>query len=83
MNHGGGRAIGDEPGTLGKRVRENGFYWVRLPIRGNVEVCLYHSDGEMTAMWYIAGWDGWYDDAEVTVLSERLVPPEVKQCPKD
>jgi hypothetical protein len=58
--------------------RESGFYWARLPIRGNVEVVRWEGSGDGDGQWYVAGWDGWYDTFEVTVLSERLLPPEVK-----
>lgn len=56
--------MADEP-------RAPGFYWVRLPIRGNVEVARWLQ----TEGWLIAGWDGEYDDSEVQVLSPRLEPP--------
>jgi hypothetical protein len=66
--------------TLGREAaaaRVDGFYWVRLPVRGNVEVARWcGADGD--GNWYVAGWDGAYDTFEVTVLSERLLPPEVK-----
>lgn len=65
-----------EAGREAAAKRANGFYWVRLPIRGNVEVCRWHGEGDGNGVWYLAGWDGWYDTHEVTVLSERLTPPE-------
>jgi hypothetical protein len=60
-----------DEGETETEVREPGFYWVRLPLRGNVEVCRWMQTGG----WLLAGWDGEYSDSEVTVLSERLVPP--------
>lgn len=58
--------------------REDGFYWIRYSGAAEPSVARYFSDGEDCRMWYLTAYDGWLEEAEVTVLSERLLPPEVK-----
>lgn len=59
-------------------MRENGFYWVRLPFQGRIEVARWEGFSDGSGSWLVAGWDGTYYPDQVTVLSERLLSPEVK-----
>ena len=65
MNSGGGRASKEA------NVRASGFYWIRVP-EGAVVVGRWI---DITQSWLLAGWDGFLEDGEVTVVSARLEPP--------
>lgn len=51
--------------------REEGFYWVR---RHDVPDEVTVGEWDMGS-WFLCGNDWFYNDSEIAVLSERLVPP--------
>lgn len=56
--------------------REPGFYWVAVNAEGPApERIVAHYDQRMNR-WSIAEAPGHYQTSELTVLSERLMPPE-------
>ena len=57
---------------MSELLREPGFYWVRVNLRGNITVAEFDPISD----WWMPGNECDFPDDELTVLSERLVPPE-------
>lgn len=74
MNRGGGRAAGDRPGSF-KIKREPGYYWVLVKGSSGPVVGRFIDENWVgVTPWRIDG--RWYADRDISVLSERLLPPE-------
>lgn len=57
--------------------RERGYYWIHPKGR---EPTIGHWDSDpVYRNWIVCGDDQWLEERDVTVLSERLIPPEPKR----
>lgn len=59
-------------------TREQGYYWIRFNGELEIGYALQFDDGNL---WQRAGSDNDYEDDEVVVLSERLLPPDWDKGP--